>query len=127
MAGDFRERTEKVTARTTIRPTGLDVFTQESGLATRTGKLTKAGRTYLQHPGPGRSCWRRSKNGRPAESSMNCTASLSWAVSNHAERSLTPPESRREKVIEALSWCPVGQWIAIGDFYRADSHLGFRF
>jgi hypothetical protein len=32
---------------------------------------------------------------------------------------LTPAASRREKVIEALSWCPVNKWINIQDFYRA--------
>ncbi len=32
---------------------------------------------------------------------------------------LTPAASRREKVIEALSWCPVNEWLDINDFYRA--------
>lgn len=118
MDGDFREAEEKVTGRTTIRPTGLDVFTQESGLATRTGKLTKAGRTYLQTQDP----------------EILLDAFDKWATSGKFDElhrithlgglksrgtRLTPPESRREKVIEALSWCPVGQWININDFYRA--------
>ncbi|MCP5098294.1 MAG: hypothetical protein GY943_22325, partial [Chloroflexi bacterium] len=49
---DFREEPESVTGRTTIRPFGLDVFAQESGLMTRTGKLTKAGRDYLHTQKP---------------------------------------------------------------------------
>ena len=32
---------------------------------------------------------------------------------------LTDPASRREKIIEALSWCPTGKWLALNDFYRA--------
>ena len=118
MDGDFREPEEKVIGRTTIRPTGLDVFTQESGLATRTGKLTKAGRTYLQTQDP----------------EILLEAFDKWATSGKFDElhritqlgglksrgtRLTPPESRREKIIEALSWCPVGQWIDIDDFYRA--------
>ena len=32
---------------------------------------------------------------------------------------LTSAASRREKIIEALSWCPVDRWIDTNDFYRA--------
>lgn len=118
MDGDFRETTEAVTGRTTIRPFGLDVFCQESGLMTRTGKLTKAGRDYLQ----------------TQDSEIMLTAFERWSDSGkfdelHRLRQLgglrsrrtrlTPPASRREKVIEALSWCPVDVWINISDFYRA--------
>jgi len=118
MAGDFREESDKVTARTTIRPTGLNVFTQESGLATRTGKLTKAGRTYLRTQDP----------------EIMLDAFEKWTVSGKFDElhriaklgglksrgtRLTPAADRREKVIEALSWCPVDRWIDIRDFYRA--------
>ncbi len=118
VAEDFREASEKVTARTTIRPMGLDVFTQESGLATRTGKLTKAGRTYLH----------------TQDSEIMLEAFEKWTTSGKFDElhrithlgglksrgtRLTSPATRREKVIEALSWCPVGQWIDISDFYRA--------
>jgi hypothetical protein len=118
MAGDFREESDKVTARTTIRPTGLDVFTQEAGLATRTGKLTKAGRTYLRTQDP----------------QIMLDAFEKWTTSGKFDElhriknlgglksrgtRLTPAADRREKVIEALSWCPVGRWIDIRDFYRA--------
>jgi hypothetical protein len=40
---------------------------------------------------------------------------------------LTKPASRREAVIEALSWCPVGEWIDIADFYRAIKVWHFDF
>ena len=106
MAGDFRDEPESVTGRTTIRPFGLDVFSQESGLMTRTGKLTKAGRDYLRTQDP----------------EIMLTAFEKWSDSGKFDElhriknlgglksrgtRLTPPASRREKIIEALSWCPV--------------------
>ncbi len=118
MDGDFREEPDSVTGRTTIRPFGLDVFTQESGLMTRTGKLTKAGRDYLRTQDP----------------ELMLTAFEKWTESGKFDElhriknlgglksrgtRLTPPASRREKVIEALSWCPVDTWISVNDFYRA--------
>ena len=126
MAGDFREPTEKVTARTTIRPTGLDVFTQESGLATRTGKLTKAGRTYLstQDPAIMLEAFEKWATGGKFEE-LHRIAQLGGL--NARGTQLTEPAYRRDKVIEALSWCPAGQWIAIGDFYRAILIWNFDF
>ncbi len=116
--GDFREEPESVTGRTVIRPPGLDVFAQESGLMTHTGKLTKAGRDYLHTQKP----------------EIMLTAFEKWSDSGKFDElgrikhlgglksrgtRLTPAASRREKVIEALSWCPVDVWINIQDFYRA--------
>lgn len=118
MMGDFRELPESPSGRDVIRPFGLDVFAQEAGLMTRTGKLTKAGRDYL----------------RSQDSDLFLTAFEKWtengkfdeitrlsALSGLKSRGtrLTAPADRREKVIEALSWCPVDTWIGIHDFYRA--------
>jgi hypothetical protein len=126
MDGDFRELPEKVTGRTVIRPFGLDVFSQESGLMTRTGKLTKVGRDYLRSQDP----------------EIMLTAFEKWSDSGKYDElyrikhlgglksrstRLTAVESRREKVIEALSWCPVDVWIDIQDFYRAIIIWGFDF
>ena len=126
MTGDFREESESVTGRTTIRPFGLDVFTQESGLMTRTGKLTKMGRDYLQGQEP----------------ELMLTAFEKWSESGKFDElsrlknlgglksrgtRLTPAATRREKVIEALSWCPTDSWIAINDFYRAVLIWNFDF
>jgi hypothetical protein len=118
VAGDFRETPEKVTARTTIRPTGLDVFTQESGLATRTGKLTKVGRTYLQTQDPEilLEAFEKWANSGKFDELQRITQ---LGGLNSRGTRLTSPATRREQVIEALSWCPVDQWIAIDDFYRA--------
>ena len=40
---------------------------------------------------------------------------------------LTSPASRREKILEALSWCPTGVWISVFDFYRAIKVWHFDF
>jgi hypothetical protein len=40
---------------------------------------------------------------------------------------LTTPGARRARIIEALSWCPVGMWIAVEDFYRAIKIWHFDF
>ena len=125
-AGGFRETDESVTGRSVIRPFGLDVFTQESGLMTRTGKLTKAGRDYLH----------------TQDSEIMLAAFEKWTESGKFDElsriqrlgglksrstRLTPVASRREKVIEALSWCPVDVWIDMRDFYRAIKVWGFDF
>ncbi|MFQ5435548.1 MAG: hypothetical protein ACE5FD_11785, partial [Anaerolineae bacterium] len=118
MDGDFREEPESVTGRITIRPFGLDVFTQESGLMTRTGKLTKAGRGYLRSQDPEimlAAFEKWSDSGKFDE--LHRIKNLGGLKSRGTR--LTPAASRREKVIEALSWCPVGTWISINDFYRA--------
>ncbi|UCC52742.1 MAG: hypothetical protein JSV68_02005, partial [Anaerolineaceae bacterium] len=118
MDGDFREEPEKVTGRTVIRPFGLDVFTQESGLMTRTGKLTKAGRDYLRTQDPEiflTAFEKWSDKGKFDE--LTRIKNLGGLKSRGTR--LTPVASRREKVIEALSWCPVDVWIDIQDFYRA--------
>jgi hypothetical protein len=126
MAGDFHEMPQKVTGSSVIRPFGLDVFTQEAGLVTRTGKLTAAGRTYMQT--------------QAAE--LMLAAFEKWAEKgqfdeltriaqlhglNSRETRLTPAASRRQKVIEALSWCPVNVWIDIEAFYRAVKVWHFDF
>ncbi len=118
MDGDFRELPESVTGRTTIRPFGLDVFAQESGLMTRTGKLTKAGRDYLHSQNPDimlAAFEKWSDSGKFDE--LTRIKNLGGLKSRGTR--LTPAASRREKVIEALSWCPVDTWISINDFYRA--------
>ena len=118
MMGDFFEAPEKVTGRNVIRPFGLDVFAQESGLMTRTGKLTKAGRDYLRSQDPDvflTAFEKWSEKGKFDE--LTRLTQLS-GINSRATR-LTPAASRREKVIEALSWCPVDTWISIFDFYRA--------
>jgi hypothetical protein len=116
--GDYRPLPEKVTGRTTIRPFGLDVFTQEAGLVSRYGTLTKIGKEYVKTQAP----------------EILLAAFEKWSETNGFDElqrithlggvgskktRLTPSGFRREKVIEALSWCPVDTWLNIDDFYRA--------
>jgi hypothetical protein len=118
VSGDYRDPPQKATSRTTIRPTGLEVFTQESGLVSRYGALTKSGRDYLRTQDPelllvAFETW--TDAGEFDE--LRRITSLKGLNSKNTR--LTPPASRRDKVIEALSWCPAGRWIDIGSFYRA--------
>ena len=118
MDGDYREPLGSITGRTTIRPFGLDVFAQESGLMTRTGKLTKAGRDYLhtQNPKTMLTAFEKwSDSGKFDE--LHRLKHLGGLKSRRSR--ITPVTTRREKVLEALSWCPVDKWIALNDFYRA--------
>ena len=116
--GDFYPEPDQVTGRYVVRPFALDIFTQESGLVTRTGKLTGAGRKFLQ----------------TQDAELFLQAFEKWVEKgkfdelsrirelnglNSRGTRLTPAASRREKVIEALSWCPTHTWIGIADFYRA--------
>lgn len=126
MVGDFFELRTAVTGKTVIRPFGLDVFAQESGLMTRTGKLTKAGREYLhtQDPENFLSAFEKwTEHGKFDE--LTRINQLNGLKSRGTR--LTPPASRREKIIEALSWCPVNTWINLSDFYRAVIIWDFEF
>lgn len=116
--GDFRPLPEKVTGRTTIRPFGLDVFTQEAGLVSSRGVLTGTGKEYLKTQAPDillAAFEEWSEYGEFDE--LQRITHLRGVGSKKAR--LTAPEFRRGRVIEALSWCPVDTWIHINDFYRA--------
>jgi hypothetical protein len=126
MAGDFYPEPEKLTTRYTIRPFGLDTFAQNAGLVTSTGKLTSAGRKYLQTQDPDlllEAFEQWAEKGKFDE----LTRITQLHGLNARGTRLTPPASRREKVIEALSWCPAQTWISILDFYRAVKIWHFDF
>jgi len=120
---DFLPLPEKYRASDTIRPFGLDVFGQESGLAAKARgrnelQLTKAGRDYYQTQDPrillaAFESWTQ-------KGDFDELSRVSALKGQNARRTyLTHPATRREAVIEALSWCPVNVWIDIQDFYRA--------
>lgn len=116
--GDYRPLPENVTGRTTIRPFGLDVFTQEAGLVSQYGTLTKTGKEYVKTQAPETMLaafekWSESDGFDELQRITHL-----GGVGSKKTR-LTPPGFRREKVIEALSWCPANTWISIVDFYRA--------
>jgi hypothetical protein len=126
MVGDFHELPEKVTGSNVIRPFGLDVFTQEAGLVTRTGKLTSAGRAYMQSQDAEVMLAAFEKWTQKGQFDELTRIDELHGLNSRGTR-LTPAASRREKVIEALSWCPVNVWIDIDEFYRAVKVWHFDF
>jgi hypothetical protein len=118
LEGDFRDEPEKMSITATIRPMGLDTFSRESGLVTSTGRLTSTGRKYLQSQDADlilEAFERWTEKGGFDE--LTRVTALKGLTS--ARTRLTPPASRRSRVIEALSWCPANKWIQVKDFYRA--------
>jgi hypothetical protein len=110
----------KLRAEDTIRPFGLAVFAKGAGLITSYGRseLTERGRAYLNSQEPellleAFETWTR-------ESVFDEITRLD-AVKGVRSRGirLTKPGMRRERIVEALSWCPVDVWIDIAEFYRA--------
>jgi hypothetical protein len=122
LVDDFLPLPEKYRANQTIRPFGLDIFARESGLVAyrrRSGLgLTKAGQQYYQTQDPdilleAFETWTQ-------EGGFDELGRVSAVKGQKSKQThLTPPASRREAIIEALSWCPVNVWIDIQDFYRA--------
>ena len=129
--GDFFPLPEKIKATDVIRPFGLDVFAQEAGLVSKARgrnelQLTEMGREYYQTRNPALlleafETWSQ-------EGTFDELSRISAVKGQNGRGTrLTKPASRREVVVEALSWCPVGEWIAIGDFYRAVKIWHFDF
>ncbi len=115
----------KYRANQIIRPFGLDVFARESGLVKK-GQLSEVGLAFYQ----------------TKEVEILLEAFETWTRQGHfdelsrvsgvkGQRSrstrLTKPATRREPIIEALSWCPAGVWIDLEDFYRAVKIWRFDF
>ena len=126
VAGDFHSDPEKITRRHVIRPFGLDVFTRAGGLITDAGELSAAGRKYLQSQSPAlflKAFERWVEQGKFDE--LTRIAELKGL--NARGIRLSSPTSRREKVIEALSWCPTDTWLSLRDFYRAVKIWQFDF
>ena len=126
LAGDFHPEPEKLTGRYVIRPFGLDIFAQGAKLVTYNGKLSPAGREYLQTQDP---AWFLEAFETWAEQGAFDELTRIAQLKGLSARttSLTPPASRREKIIEALSWCPTHTWIDLQDFYRAVKIWQFDF
>jgi hypothetical protein len=122
LLGDFLPLAENYRANQTIRPVGLSIFAREAGLTAYNGRsglhLTKAGQQFYQTQSPellleAFETW--SQKGSFDE--LSRISGLSGLKSPQTR--LTRPATRREAVIEALSWCPVNVWIDLQDFYRA--------
>ena len=122
MLPDFLPLPESYRSHQTIRPFGLDTFAREAGLVRyhySSGlNLTDQGRAFYQSGNleillDAFETW--TEQGEFDE--LSRISALKGQKSRNTY--LTDPASRREAVVEALSWCPVGVWIDIEEFYRA--------
>lgn len=121
LQGDFFAQTSKSDPKELIRPFGLAVFAQESGLVSKSysrNTLTERGRAYLQTEDPellleAFEAW--SNEGEFDE--LTRLTELKGFRTRGLR--LSSPARRRTAIVEALSWCPAGVWISIGEFYRA--------
>jgi hypothetical protein len=131
LQGDFLPLAEKYQGSDTIRAYGLDIFAQQAKLVAperggSTLKLTPAGKIFYQSQAPevlleAFETW--------TESGTFDELTRIKALNGLRAKStrLTRPASRREAIIEALSWCPAGIWIDIEEFYRAVKIWHFDF
>lgn len=120
LQGDFLPRPGKLQQDETIRPFGLNIFTQDAGLTSNygSGRLTKQGKTFLQ----------------TQDAEILLEAFETWtnqgsfdeltridAIRGQKSKGirLSKPGTRRAAIVEALSWCPTHVWIPIEEFYRA--------
>ena len=102
----------------TIRPFGLVTFARQSGLVTSDGLLTPEGEAYLNSHDPALllAAFERWLE----EGSFDELQRLPHIRGKRARGvKLTAPAERRDRIVEALSWCPVGEWLNLYEFYRA--------
>ena len=105
---------------------GLPMFALQAGLVTSQGKLTPAGTRYLATEDPDLLL--------EAFEHWSETGDFDAVTRLQALRGLrargvrlTRPAERNQRIVEALSWCPAGVWIALHDFYRAVKIWHFDF
>jgi len=119
LQGDFLPKPAKLQQDETIRPFGLNIFTQGAGLTSSYGgKLTKQGKVFLQAQDPALlleafETWTN-------QGSFDELTRLD-AVKGLKSKGLklSKPGARRAAIVEALSWCPIQVWIPVEEFYRA--------
>jgi hypothetical protein len=111
--------------RDSVRPYGLDAFARGAELVGDDGSLSSHGKGVLAGDTDalleGFEQW--------SEGSVIDELGRLRGLKGQAGRraQLTLPFERRERVVEALSWCPTAVWIAVADFYRAVKAWGFGF
>jgi hypothetical protein len=127
--GDFEQSdTEPVKVDETIRVYGLTIFALHAGLVSALGggKLTPKGQAFLTSQDP-----ELLLEAFETWSSQGSFEELTRIQGLRGLRSkgihLTDPGERREKILEALSWCPTGVWIPLEEFYRAVKIWRFNF
>lgn len=133
-AGDFFQPAPGQDLSETIRPYGLVRFAYSSGFATlgaRSGqnitlKLTPLGWEWLASPSAdllldALERWTKSDD----YDEIDRLPHLRNTKKRDIER--TPPGKRRDRILEALSWCPHKEWISIADFFTAIKLWQFDF
>lgn len=120
LEGDFIPHPAAPKLRDTIRPFGLDVFAQESGLLSRRTKsgLSALGQAFLYEQDP-EVLLEAFETWTHQGSFDELTRIKALKGLGARGTRLSPANTRREAIIEALSWCPTGVWIDIQEFYRA--------
>lgn len=119
LEGDLLPHQGRPRLQDTIRPFGLDVFARSSGLLGRGGRgLSARGRAFLYERSP-----EALLDAFETWTQAGSFDELSRVEALKAQKAkatlLTAPQERREAVIEALSWCPDGEWISVEAFYGA--------
>lgn len=113
--GDFIDFAEK--ADDTILCFGLTTFAFQAGLIDSQGQLQELGKRYLATEAPGL-LFEALENWSEANAFDEITRIKCIRGLRTRGLRLTRPAERRQKIIEALSWCPTGVWIKMDDFYR---------
>ncbi len=120
LLGDFFPHANKPQLEETYRPFGLNIFTQDAGLASRFGggQVTDHGKAFLQAQNPEilLEAFERWTNQGSFDELTRIDAIRGQKSKNIR---LSKPGTRRAAIVEALSWCPVNVWISIEEFYRA--------
>jgi hypothetical protein len=120
LEGDFLPHEERVKFKDTIRPFGLSVFAEESGLLSSrySSKLSDEGEALVRYQDVEALLY--TFETWTSDGGFDELSRITAIKGQNAKRTrLTSPASRREGIIEALSWCPAGVWIPVSDFYRA--------
>jgi hypothetical protein len=120
LEGDFLPHEERVKPKDTIRPFGLSVFAEESGLVSSrySSKLGDEGEALVRYQDVEALLY--AFETWTSDGDFDELSRITAIKGQNAKRThLTSPASRREGIIEALSWCPAGVWIPVSDFYRA--------
>ena len=132
--GDFFALQPSQDLTESIRPVGLIRFALGSGMAEPGGRsgyntlleLRPLGWEWLERPGAdlllgALETWTRSD----FFDELDRFPHLRGAARRNEERSA--PASRRDRITEALSWCPQNVWLSIDDFFKAIKLWQFDF
>jgi hypothetical protein len=122
--GDFVEDAQK--AEETILCFGLTAFALQAGFINKNGSVTDLAKRYLANEDPTLLFHAFEQWSEQGEIDEIKRIDTIRGLRARGVR-LTPPSERRQRIVEALSWCPAGVWISVQDFYRAVKIWHFDF